>query len=174
MPKKITKKIPVEKLSEKEMLVEIEDSDSSSSEEEIEASIPPPPKLKRQNAEIKTNNKVECDICGKQFSKGGIRMHRISCEKKNKIVAEPVKPKSVKKDKKVKIAEPEPIEEEDQDDKPLTMKQMKAFMESQKEKQSIQVAEKPKRKYVKKPKQQEPTPPPTPQSVPQIPKMIWA
>ena len=170
MPKKITKKIPVEKLSEKEMLVEIEDSEDSSSEEEMEACVPPPSKLTKQSKEKKTNNKVECDICGKEFSKGGIRMHRISCEKKSKNVAEPVK-----KDKKVKIAEPEPIE--DADDKPITAKQLKAFMESQKEKQSIPIAEKPKRKYVRKPKPQAPTPPPTPQPVqqkPQIPTMMWA
>lgn len=86
MPKKITKKIPVEKLSEKEMLVEIEDSDDSSSEEEIEVSVPPPPKLERQNAKPITSNKVPCDICGKEFSKGGIRMHRISCEKKIRML----------------------------------------------------------------------------------------
>lgn len=166
MPKKITKKIPVEKLSEKEMLVEIEDSDSSS-EEEMEASVPPPPKLTKPKKE-----RTAKQLANDQRLREAAAKRRADKNKKEEIKETP---KPVKKDKKVEIAEPEPIE--DPDDKPLTMKQMKAFMESQKEKQSIPIAEKPKRKYVRKPKQQAPTPPPTPQPAPQkpqIPTMMWA
>jgi hypothetical protein len=143
---------PIEKLSEKEAVVLIEDS--SSEEEDID--IPPPPKLERQNAKPSTSNKVPCDICGKEFSKGGFRMHRQSCEKKNKVVEDVEPPKPVKKEKKVKMVEPEPL---DPEDKPLTMKQMKAFMEAQQK----PAQQKPvRKKYTKKPKPA-PTPPNSPE-----------
>lgn len=167
MPKKITKKIPVEKLSEKEMLVEIEDSDDSSSEEEIEASVPPPPKLTKPKKE-----RTAKQLANDQRLREAAAKRKADKNKKEEIKETP---KPVKKDKKVEISEPEPIE--DADDKPITAKQLKAFMESQKEKQSIPIAEKPKRKYTKRAKPQAPTPPPTSQPAPQkpqIPTMMWA
>jgi hypothetical protein len=163
MPKKITKKIPVEKLSEKEILVEIEDSDDSSSEEEMEVSVPPPSKL----------TKPKKERTAKQLANDQRLREAAAKRKANKET-----PKLVKKDKKVEFSEPEPLE--DPDDKPMTVKQMKAFMESQKEKHSIPIAENPKRKYTKRAKAQAPTPPPiqqpTPQKPqkPQIPIMMWA
>ncbi len=145
MPKKITKKIPVEKLSEKEVLVEIEDSDSSS-EEESEIAVPPPPKIAKPKKE-RTAKQLANDQ----------RLREAAEARRN--AKKEVKPVSVKKDKKVKIVEPEPEPTEDPDDKPMTVKQMKAFLESQKESHTVQAAPKQKRKYTKRAKPPAPTPP---------------
>lgn len=155
---------PIEKLSEKEAVVLIEDS-SSEEEEEIELPvIPPPPKLTKQST-----NKVPCDICGKEFSKGGIRMHRQSCEKKNSVVADVEVPKTIKKEKVKKEKKSTPIAE---GDKPMTMNQMKEFMATQQK----PAEPKQKRTYKKrepKPKQPAPTPPPTPVVVNKSPQMLF-
>lgn len=164
MVKRVVRK-PVEKLSDKENVMIIDSSsedESSSDEENFVAEIP------KQNVINKPSNKVPCDICGKEFSKGGIRMHRISCEKKqgSSSVAPPVP-----------IQKKQVAPEIDEDDKPMTARQMKAFLAAQ----NPPVVKKPRKPYTRKPKV-EPAPPPTAEPVPtppptprnNIPQMKWA
>ena len=163
MVKRVVRK-PVEKLSENEnvMIIDSSSEDESSSDEEI--FIPEIPKQK--NVVAKPSNKVPCDICGKEFSKGGFRMHRISCEKKQGSVA----PAPVAPVKKSVV-----IQDIDDDDKPMTARQMKAFLAAQ----NPPVVKKPRKPYTRKPKVeplQSPSPAPTPPSTPRnnAPQMKWA
>jgi len=66
---------------------------------------------------------------------------------------------------------PTKAQEEDPDDKPLTMKQYKALIASQKE-EDKPAEVKPKRKYTKKEKKEAP-PPPTPTPSPTPPSMMF-
>ena len=164
MVRKVVRK-PVEKLSENENVMVIDSSseeEDSSDEENFVAEIP------KQNvvAKPKPSNKVPCDICGKEFSKGGFRMHRISCEKKqgSSSVAPPVP-----------IQKKQVAPEIDEDDKPMTARQMKAFLAAQ----NAPVVKKPRKPYTRKPKVEPappttpaPTPPPTPRN--NISQMKWA
>ena len=165
MVKRVVRK-PVEKLSDKENVMIIDSSsedESSSDEENFVAEIP-----KQNVITTKPSNKVPCDICGKDFSKGGIRMHRISCEKKqgSSSVAPPVP-----------IQKKQVALEIDDEDKPMTARQMKAFLAAQ----NPPVVKKPRKPYTRKPKV-EPAPPPTAEPVPtppskprnNIPQMKWA
>ena len=164
MVKRVVRK-PVEKLSDKEnvMIIDSSSEDESSSDEEIFIPEIAPPK---QNVIAKQTNKVPCDICGKEFTKGGIRLHRISCEKKQGSLA-----------KSVPIQKKQVAPEIDEDDKPMTARQMKAFLAAQ----NPPVVKKPRKPYTRKPKV-EPAPPtaepaqPTPPSKPRnnIPQMKWA
>tara|TARA_R110000744_G_scaffold37743_1_gene86274 strand:- start:514 stop:1011 length:498 start_codon:yes stop_codon:yes gene_type:complete len=165
MVKRVVRK-PVEKLSDKENVMIIDSSsedESSSDEENFVAEIP------KQNVITKPSNKVPCDICGKEFSKGGIRMHRISCEKKqgSSSVAPPVP-----------IQKKQVAPEIDEDDKPMTARQMKAFLAAQ----NPPVVKKPRKPYTRKPKVEpapptaeplQPTPPSTPRNNTQ-PQIRWA
>ena len=169
MVRKVVRK-PVEKLSENEnvMIIDSSSEEEDSSDEEIFIPEIAPPK---QNVIAKPSNKVQCDICGKDYSKGGFRMHRISCEKKqgSSSVA-PVAPVAPVKKSVV-------IQDIDDDDKPMTARQMKAFLAVQ----NAPVVKKPRKPYTRKPKV-EPAPPtaepaqPTPPSKPRnnIPQMKWA
>jgi len=148
--KKITKKVPVEKLSEKEILVEIEDSSDSSSEEEFEQPVIVAPKEKpkkqRSAAQLANDQRLR---------------ERAVAKKKPVVKEEPVVKKEVI----------------DEDDKPLTMKQYKELIAAQ---QKIAESKpKPKRPYTRRPKnvsvQQEPPSlpqltrtPPQKQSPPQM------
>ncbi len=144
MGKKSVVRKPIEKLSEKEAVMVIEDSsdsDSESSEEEsfdIVANVPPPPKLKK--------SRTPAQIAATERMKEANRKRR-----------------EAKKSAPVKQAPaPEPVLETDPDDKPLTMKQYKELMALQ----NKPAEPKPKRKYVRKQKPAEPksalTPTPSP------------
>ena len=163
MVKRVVRK-PVEKLSDKENVMIIDSSseeEDSSDEENFVAEIP------KQNVVAKSSNKVQCDICGKEYSKGGFRMHRISCEKKqgSSSVAPPVP-----------IQKKQVAPEIDDEDKPMTARQMKAFLAAQ----NPPVVKKPRKPYTRKPKVeplQSPSPAPTPPSTPRNntqPQMKWA
>ena len=162
MVRKVVRK-PVEKLSENEnvMVIDSSSEEEDSSDEEIFI-----PEIPKQNVVAKPSNKVPCDICGKEFSKGGFRMHRISCEKKQGSVA----PAPVAPVKKSVV-----IQDIDDDDKPMTARQMKAFLAAQ----NAPVVKKPRKPYTRKPKVEPappttpaPTPPPTPRN--NTPQMKWA
>ena len=157
--KKIVRK-PIEKLSEKEAIVEIEDS---SSEEEVEdvlpdIVVPPPSKLTKQKRE-----RSPAQLANDQRLRDLAKARKA---KKNDLSLDTTlyKGTPIKKTPKT-----EPEADLDPDDKPMTVKQMKAFMQSQKHVEPVVV--KPKRKYNKKIKEQAPaaTPPPTPQP----PSMIF-
>jgi|TARA_R110001632_G_scaffold231822_1_gene371159 hypothetical protein len=163
MVKRVVRK-PVEKLSDKENVMIIDSSsedESSSDEENFVVEIP------KQNVITKPSNKIPCDICGKEYSKGGIRMHRISCEKKQGSVAPPIP-----------IQKKQVAPEIDEDDKPMTARQMKAFLAAQ----NPPVVKKPRKPYTRKPKVEpapptaeplQPTPPSTPRNNTQ-PQIRWA
>ena len=166
MVRKVVRK-PVEKLSENEnvMVIDSSSEEEDSSDEEIFI-----PEIPKQNvvAKPKPSNKVPCDICGKEFSKGGFRMHRISCEKKqgsSSVAPAPVAP----------VKKSVVIQDIDDDDKPMTARQMKAFLAAQ----NAPVVKKPRKPYTRKPKVEPappttpaPTPPPTPRN--NTPQMKWA
>jgi phosphopantothenoylcysteine synthetase/decarboxylase len=140
--KKIVRK-PIEKLSEKEQIEVIEDSSS----EEEEEDIPAPPKLVKE--------KPKRQRSAKQL---------LNDQRLRDLAA-------ARKAGKAKIA-PEPIKEtpqQDPDDKPMTMKEYKALLASQKTEDIV----KPKRKYTKRSKQEAPilatpTPSPTPPPKPNM------
>ena len=158
MVKRVIRK-PVEKLSESENVMVIDSSsedDSSSDEENFVAEIP------KQEILTKQPNKVSCDICGKEFSKGGIRMHRISCEKKQGSLA-----------KSVPIQKKQVAPEIDEDDKPMTARQLKALLASQ----NAPPVKKERKPYTRRNKVEptpsvSPTPPPTPKNIPS--QIRWA
>ena len=159
MVKRVVKE-PVEKLSEKEnvMIIDSSSEDSESSDEEnFVAEIP------KQKVVAKPSNKIPCDICGKEFSKGGIRMHRISCEKKQGVSLAPP----------VAIQKKQVAPEIDEDDKPITSRQLKELLASQ----NAPPVKKPRKPYTRKPKieptpSDTPTPPPTPKNT--QPQIRWA
>ena len=168
MVKRVVRK-PVEKLSHNENVVIIESSseeDESSSDEENFIPDVVTPKKNIVVPKPSTSNKIECDICHKEFSKGGFRMHRISCEKKNRssVAPEPTPtPPSTPVNKPSSII--------DDDDKPMTARQMKAFMESN------TPVKKPRKPYTRKvlplaQPAQSPQHPPTIKSQP--PQIRWA
>ncbi len=155
MPNKKIVRKPIEKLSQQEQVVEIEDSssdESSSDEEEYIAPVMPVV----ANPPPKSVNKVECDICGKMFSKGGIRLHRISCQKKHTKQTSPASPISLTSGAAI-------VEEVD---KPMTMRQYKKMMAAASS-VSAPPAKKPRKPYTRKPRPA-PTPPPSP--TPPLPK----
>ena len=165
MVRKVVRK-PVEKLSENENVMVIDSSSEEEDSSDEEIFIPEIPKQK--NVVAKPSNKVPCDICGKEFSKGGFRMHRISCEKKqgsSSVAPAPVAP----------VKKSVVIQDIDDDDKPMTARQMKAFLAAQ----NAPVVKKPRKPYTRKPKVEPappttpaPTPPPTPRN--NTPQMKWA
>ena len=158
MVKRVVRK-PVEKLSENENVMVIDSSsedDSSSDEENFVAEIP------KQEVVTKQTNKVPCDICGKEFTKGGIRLHRISCEKKQGSLA-----------KSVPIQKKQVAPEIDEDDKPMTARQLKALLASQ----NAPPVKKERKPYTRRNKVEPtppttPTPPPTPKNIPS--QIRWA
>ena len=158
MVKRVIRK-PVEKLSESENVMVIDSSsedDSSSDEENFVAEIP------KQEVVTKQTNKVPCDICGKEFTKGGIRLHRISCEKKQGSLA-----------KSVPIQKKQVAPEIDEDDKPMTARQLKALLASQ----NAPPVKKERKPYTRRNKVEPtpsmtPTPPPTPKNIPS--QIRWA
>ena len=157
--KKIVRK-PIEKLSEKEAIVEIEDS---SSEEEVEDElpdivVPPPskltkPKRERSPAQLANDQRLRDLAKARKAKKNDLSLDTTLYK------GTPIK--------KTPKTEPEP--DLDPDDKPMTVKQMKAFMQSQKHVEPVVV--KPKRKYNKKIKEQAPAPTPPPS--PQPPQMVF-
>jgi len=145
--KKTLVRKPIEKLSEKEAVVLIEDS---SSEEETEEIVKPePPKAKAKKP------RTPAQIAATERLKEANRKRREekAKAKKNVVIEEPAP--ALPKPALTRAPTPQEI---DEDDKPLTMKQMKAFMASQ---QPDESKPKTKRKYVKKEKKPEPIPPPT-------------
>jgi len=141
---------PIEKLSEKEQIEVIEDS--SSSEEEFDE-IPPPPKLVKE--------KPKKERSAKQLANDQRLRDAAAARKAGKSA--PVK-KEITLDTSLYKGEPvKPTPQQDPDDKPLTMKEYKALLASQK------AEVKPKRKYVKKEKQVV-APAPTPPSSPAPPQ----
>ena len=157
--KKIVRK-PIEKLSEKEAIVEIEDS---SSEEEVEDKlpdivVPPPSKLTKSKRE-----RSPAQLANDQRLRDLAKARKA---KKNDLSLDTTLYKGTPI-KKTPKTEPEP--DLDPDDKPMTVKQMKAFMQSQKHVEPVVV--KPKRKYNKKIKEQAPAPTPPPS--PQPPQMVF-
>ena len=157
--KKIVRK-PIEKLSEKEAIVEIEDS---SSEEEVEDElpdivVPPPSKLTKSKRE-----RSPAQLANDQRLRDLAKARKA---KKNDLSLDTTLYKGTPI-KKTPKTEPEP--DLDPDDMPMTVKQMKAFMQSQKHVEPVVV--KPKRKYNKKIKEQAPAPTPPPS--PQPPQMVF-
>jgi hypothetical protein len=146
MGKKSIVRKPIEKLSEKEAVMVIEDSsDSESSEEEtfdIVANVPPPPKLKKA--------RTPAQIAATERMKEANRKRREAKKKEKEITLDT----TLHNNEPVKA----PPKEIDPDDKPLTMKQYKELMASQ----NKPAETKPKRKYVRKQKPAEPKPAPTP------------
>ena len=150
--KKIVRK-PIEKLSEKEAIVEIEDS---SSEEEVEDElpdivVPPPskltkPKRERSPAQLANDQRLR-DLAKARKAK------KIDKVIDNDLSLDTTLYKGTPI-KKTPKTEPKP--DLDPDDMPMTVKQMKAFMQSQKHVEPVVV--KPKRKYNKKIKEQAPAP----------------
>ena len=153
--KKIVRK-PIEKLSEKEHIEVIEDS--SSSEEEEFDEIPAPPKLVKE--------KPKKERSAKQLANDQRLRDAAAARRAGKSA--PVK-EEVTLDTSLYKGEPvKQTPKEDPDDKPLTMKEYKALLSSQK------AEVKPKRKYVKKEKQSAPAPTPTPSPTPpQKPNMMF-
>ena len=153
--KKIVRK-PIEKLSEKEHIEVIEDS--SSSEEEFD-DIPPPPKLVKE--------KPKRERSAKQLANDQRLRDAAAARRAGKSA--PVK-EEVTLDTSLYKGEPvKQTPKEDPDDKPLTMKEYKALLSSQK------AEVKPKRKYVKKERPAPiiiPTPPSSP-APPQKPNMMF-
>ena len=164
MPKKKIVRKPIEKLSEKENILEIEDS---SSEEESEVEVPPPPKLTKsvnKPKRVRTPAQLANDQRLRDLAKAR------KAKKIDKVIDNDLsldttlyKGTPIKKTPKT-----EPEQYLDPDDKPMTVKQMKAFMQSQQHAEPAIV--KPKRKYNKKIKEAvaptqapTPTPPPSPQ-----------
>lgn len=158
MPKKKIVRKPIEKLSEKENILEIEDS---SSEEESEVEVPPPPKLTKsvnKQKRVRTPAQLANDQRLRDLAKAR------KAKKDNLTIDTTLyKGTPIKKTPKT-----EPEQYLDPDDKPMTVKQMKAFMQSQQHAEPAIV--KPKRKYNKKIKEAvaptqapTPTPPPSPQ-----------
>ena len=154
--KKIVRK-PIEKLSEKEHIEVIEDSSS----EEEEEDIPAPPKLVKE--------KPKRQRSAKQLANDQRLRDMAAARKAGKAKPEVTLDTTLYKG--------EPIKEtpqQDPDDKPLTMKEYKALLASQKtEEKPAEV--KPKRKYTKRAKQEAPAPPtPTPSPTPpQKPNMMF-
>jgi hypothetical protein len=153
---------PIEKLSEKEAVVLIEDSSSEEEDTEIEA----PPKIVKEK-----KPRTAKQLANDQRLREAAEARRNA---KNKVVEDVAVPKQIKKEKVKKekpAPEPAPIAVEDPDDKPLTMKQYKALMAAQKPAEP-----KPKRPYKKREKKTAPpapTPPPTPTaSVPNPPPQM--
>ncbi len=145
MGKKSIVRKPIEKLSEKEAVMVIEDSsDSESSEEEtfdIVANVPPPPKLKKA--------RTPAQIAATERMKEANRKRREAKKTTPAVTLDTT------------LYKGEPVKEtpmSDPDDKPLTMKQYKELMALQ----NKPAEPKPKRKYVRKQKPAEPKPAPTP------------
>ena len=152
--KKIVRK-PIEKLSEKEHIEVIEDS--SSSEEEEFDEIPAPPKLVKE--------KPKKERSAKQLANDQRLRDAAAARRAGKSA--PVK-EEVTLDTSLYKGEPvKQTPKEDPDDKPLTMKEYKALLSSQK------AEVKPKRKYVKKEKQSAPAPTPTPSPTPPQNNMMF-
>ena len=112
MPTKKVVRKPIEKLSKKENVMIIEDSSSEeeSSEEEQEIIDIPPPKLKRE----RTQKQIEST---KKMLETRLR------NKQAKLDAVKKEPKEI---------QPREVTEVDSDDIPLTLRQYKALMNSQK------------------------------------------
>lgn len=148
MPKKKIVRKPIEKLSEREHIEVIEDS--SSSEEEFD-DIPAPAKLVKE--------KPKKERSAKQLANDQRLRDAAAARKAGKSA--PAK-------KEVTLDTTQHGGEEDPDDKPMTMKEYKALLASQK------AEVKPKRKYVKKTPAPAPAPTPTPSPTPpQIPSMMF-
>lgn len=141
---------PIEKLSEKEHIEVIEDSSS-----EEEEDIPAPPKLVKE--------KPKRQRSAKQLANDQRLRDMAAARKAGKAKPEVTLDTTLYKG--------EPIKEtpqQDPDDKPLTMKEYKALLASQK------TEPKPKRKYTKRAKQEAPAPTPTPSPTPpQKPNMMF-
>lgn len=148
---------PIEKLSEKEAVVLIEDSSSEEEDTEIEA----PPKIVKEK-----KPRTAKQLANDQRLREAAEARRNA---KNKVVEDVAVPKQIKKEK-VKKEKPEPVAVEDPDDKPLTMKQYKALMAIQKPAEP-----KPKRPYKKREKKTAPapTPPPTVSAPKPPPQMLF-
>lgn len=168
--KKIVRK-PIEKLSEKEAIVEIEDS---SSEEEVEDELPdivvPPPSKLTKSVNKPKRARTPAQLANDQRLRDLAKARK--AKKIDKVIDNDLsldttlyKGTPIKKTPKT-----EPKPDLDPDDMPMTVKQMKAFMQSQKQVEPVAV--KPKRKYNKKIKEQAPAAP-TPPPSPQPPQMVF-
>ena len=150
MPKKKIVRKPIEKLSEREHIEVIEDS--SSSEEEFDE-IPPPPKLVKEKPKKERSAKQLANDQRLRDAAAARKAGKSAPAKKEVTFDTPLHGGDVVKE----------TPQQDPDDKPLTMKQYKALIASQK------AEVKPKRKYVKKAVAPAPAPAPTPTPSPTPP-----
>ena len=153
--KKIIRK-PVEKLSYKEQVVEIVESDSDTdSDTDTEEIVIAPKKAPAKKERTAAQKAATARMLAAKSKKKEVNFKMDTTLHDG----EPVK------------APPPPVA--DEDDKPLTMRQYKALMKA-KEERVVPLAEKPKRKYTRKPKAEPaPAPTPTPSPIQQKPTMIF-
>jgi len=150
--KKIVRK-PIEKLSERERIEVIEDS--SSSEEEFD-DIPPPPKLVKEKPKRERSAK---QLANDQRLRDAAAARKAGKSKSVPNLRTPT-PTKTEVTLDTTLHGGEVVKQEDPDDKPLTMKEYKALIASQK------AEVKPKRKYTKREKKVAPTPLPLPPVTP--------
>jgi hypothetical protein len=159
--KKVVRK-PIEKLSEREQIEVIEDS--SSSDEDFDE-IPPPPPVPTGVVEV-APAKVKKPPSEKQLAYYKKMRERAAEKRKAKSTeAKAAIDNAINEmDISTHPVKAKPIVEEDPDDKPVTKKEMKKYLASQKEEAPAPAPApvvKPKRKYTKRAKK-EPTQSPAP------------
>jgi len=161
MPKKKVIRKPVEKLSYKEEVVEIVESDSDSdtdSDTDTEEIVIAPKKAPAKKERTAAQKAATARMLAAKSKKKEVNF------KMDTTLHDGVP---------VKAQPPPPPPVADEDDKPLTMRQYKALMKA-KEERVVPLAEKPKRKYTRKPKAAPaPAPTPTPSPIQQKPTMIF-
>jgi len=178
MPRKKVIKEPIEKLKNEGLVIEEEDSSSEEEEIIMDEPTPTPTPSVETKPKRKSPAKFPCKYCGLEFYKMNLGRHEAKCSKskttttpepKTEPVAEPVaEPKPKRKYNKRSTKTEKNV---DDDDKPLTKKQMMELLNAQKQTAPV---DKPKRKYTKRataPKKQTHTPPPT---TPSTPAIMWA
>jgi len=162
--KKIVRK-PVEKLSYKEEVVEIVESDSDSdsdSDTDSEEIVIAPKKAPAKKAPAKKERTAAQKAATARMLAAKSKKKEVDINMDTTLYnGEPVK--------KMQPQSPPPVV--DEDDKPLTMRQYKAFMKAKEESRTPLA---PKRKYTRKPKAESaPAPTPTPSPIQQKPTMIF-
>ena len=160
MPTKKVIRKPVEKLSYKEEVVEIVESDSDSdSDTDTEEIVIAPKKPPAKKPPVKKERTA---------AQKAATARMLAAKGKKKEVDFNMDT-TLHDGEPVKMQPPPPVT--DEDDKPLTMRQYKAFMKAKEESRTPLA---PKRKYTRKPKAAPtPAPSPTPSSIYQKPTMFF-